>query len=162
MWLIRGSTFSMITFQTLDLQHNRINDVDVVDIMSAMKDLRVLYLQGNPVVKHIRHYRKTLVSKCVNLKYLDDRYEVTANWCAAVSICTIARTRQHSVWSLIKRPSVNATVDQAILCRALSEEFTTQFVEQICTTQCTPGSCDTCIGLCLTRNACDVKHGRKV
>lgn len=59
--------------QTLDLQHNRINDPDAVDIVSAMNDLRVLYLQGNPVVKHIRHYRKTLVSKCANLKYLDDR-----------------------------------------------------------------------------------------
>lgn len=39
-----------------------------------MNDLRVLYLQGNPVVKLIRHYRKTLVSRCPNLKYLDDRY----------------------------------------------------------------------------------------
>lgn len=39
-----------------------------------MNDLRVLYLQGNPVVKLIRHYRKTLVSRCANLKYLDDRY----------------------------------------------------------------------------------------
>eukprot|EP00752_Nemacystus_decipiens_P004053 g3711.t1 len=61
------------SIQTLDLQHNRINDPDVVDIVSAMHDLRVLYLQGNPVVKHIRHYRKNLVSKCANLKYLDDR-----------------------------------------------------------------------------------------
>lgn len=59
--------------QTLDLQHNRINDPDVVDVVAAMHDLRVLYLQGNPVVKHIRHYRKTLVSKCAALKYLDDR-----------------------------------------------------------------------------------------
>ncbi|CBJ30105.1 outer row dynein assembly protein [Ectocarpus siliculosus] len=59
--------------ETLDVQHNRINDPDVVDIVSAMHDLRVLYLQGNPVVKSIRHYRKTLVSKCATLKYLDDR-----------------------------------------------------------------------------------------
>ncbi|CAM9239642.1 unnamed protein product [Ectocarpus sp. 8 AP-2014] len=61
------------SLQTLDVQHNRINDPDVVDIVSAMHDLRVLYLQGNPVVKSIRHYRKTLVSKCATLKYLDDR-----------------------------------------------------------------------------------------
>lgn len=65
----------LITQQTLDLQHNRINDLNVVDIVSAMHDLRVLYLQGNPVVKHIRHYRRMLVSKCLALKYLDDRYE---------------------------------------------------------------------------------------
>lgn len=55
------------------MQHNRIKDPDVVGIFSVMKDLRVLYLQGNPVVKHIQHYRKALVSKCTNLKYLDDR-----------------------------------------------------------------------------------------
>ncbi|CAM9800164.1 unnamed protein product, partial [Sphacelaria rigidula] len=61
------------TIQTLDLQHNRINDPSVIDVVSAMNDLRVLYLQGNPVVKLIRHYRKTLVSRCANLKYLDDR-----------------------------------------------------------------------------------------
>ncbi|CAM9194508.1 unnamed protein product [Ectocarpus fasciculatus] len=64
------------SIQTLDVQHNRINDPDVVDIVSAMHDLRVLYLQGNPVVKCIRHYRKTLVSKCATLKYLDDRRPV--------------------------------------------------------------------------------------
>ena len=28
---------------------------------------------GNPVVKNIRHYRKTIVSRCKQLKYLDDR-----------------------------------------------------------------------------------------
>ncbi|CAM9489597.1 unnamed protein product, partial [Ascophyllum nodosum] len=61
------------SIQTLDLQHNRINDPQVVNVVSAMDDLRVLYLQGNPVVKHIRHYRKTIVSECTVLKYLDDR-----------------------------------------------------------------------------------------
>lgn len=38
-----------------------------------MPDLRVLYLQGNPVVKEIRHYRKTIISRCTALNYLDDR-----------------------------------------------------------------------------------------
>ncbi|CAN0569964.1 unnamed protein product, partial [Ectocarpus sp. 12 AP-2014] len=75
------------SLQTLDVQHNRINDPDVVDIVSAMHDLRVLYLQGNPVVKCIRHYRKTLVSKCATLKYLDDRpvFDDERRRCAAWS-----------------------------------------------------------------------------
>lgn len=59
--------------QTLDIQHNKITDVSIVDILAQVPDLRVLYLQGNPVVKEIRHYRKTIVSRCKNLKYLDDR-----------------------------------------------------------------------------------------
>ena len=61
--------------------------------MSAMPDLRVLYLQGNPVVKNIRHYRKTLVSKCAALKYLDDRYSASlatsaVSWCVDNTIAT--------------------------------------------------------------------------
>lgn len=59
--------------QTLDLQHNKLNDPDIVSLVSAIPDLRVLYLLGNPVVKDIKHYRKVIVSKCQQLKYLDDR-----------------------------------------------------------------------------------------
>lgn len=57
----------------LDVQSNRINDDRVVDVFSSMPNLRVLYLQGNEVVKHIKQYRKTLVYRCRQLKYLDDR-----------------------------------------------------------------------------------------
>lgn len=59
--------------QTLDLQHNKIEDPAIVDIVAQIPDLRVLYLMGNPCVKQIRNYRKTIVAKCKTLKYLDDR-----------------------------------------------------------------------------------------
>jgi hypothetical protein len=61
------------SLQTIDLQHNKITDVDILDILSSLKDLRVLYLIGNPVIKNIRHYRKTVIAKCKTLRYLDDR-----------------------------------------------------------------------------------------
>jgi len=38
-----------------------------------MPNLRVLYMQGNPVTKNIRNYRKTLTHRIQDLKYLDDR-----------------------------------------------------------------------------------------
>ena len=38
-----------------------------------MPNLRVLYLQNNPVIKNIPNYRKTLISKIPTLTYLDDR-----------------------------------------------------------------------------------------
>ncbi|KAF4315294.1 hypothetical protein BBO99_00003062 [Phytophthora kernoviae] len=57
----------------LDIQSNRINDVEIVDILAQLPNLKVLYLQGNEVVKHIKQYRKTLVYRCRKLKYLDDR-----------------------------------------------------------------------------------------
>jgi Leucine-rich repeat len=59
--------------QTIDIQYNKIVDTEIVDILSSLHDLRVLYLMGNPVVKSIKHYRKSLISKCKALKYLDDR-----------------------------------------------------------------------------------------
>ena len=60
--------------QTIDVQGNKINDVKVIDdLFAQFEDLRVLYLQGNPVVKNIPYYRKTVISKCKALKYLDDR-----------------------------------------------------------------------------------------
>jgi dynein assembly factor 1 len=61
------------SIQTLDLQHNKIGDTTILDILETLPDLRVLYLMGNVVVKNIRHYRKAVISKCKNLRYLDDR-----------------------------------------------------------------------------------------
>ncbi|KAK1947444.1 Dynein assembly factor 1 [Phytophthora citrophthora] len=61
------------SLSVLDIQSNRINDTDIVDILAQLPNLKVLYLQGNEVVKHIKQYRKTMVYRCRKLKYLDDR-----------------------------------------------------------------------------------------
>ncbi|XP_014475254.1 PREDICTED: uncharacterized protein LOC106744751 [Dinoponera quadriceps] len=57
----------------LDISYNRIDACDVVDILGDMKSLRVVTLIGNPVLKLIKIYRKTMILKCKNLQYLDDR-----------------------------------------------------------------------------------------
>lgn len=61
------------SLQTIDLQSNKIDEPLVVDILAQMPDLRVVYLMGNPVVKKIPHYRKYIIGRCKQLKYLDDR-----------------------------------------------------------------------------------------
>jgi hypothetical protein len=63
----------MPCIQTVDIQHNKIDDPAILDVLAELPDLRVLYLQGNEVVKKIPHYRKTVLSRCKELKYLDDR-----------------------------------------------------------------------------------------
>lgn len=64
---------TLTALQSIDLQQNKIEDPAVIDIFAQLPDLRVLYLQGNPCVKQIRNYRKTVVYRCKMLKYLDDR-----------------------------------------------------------------------------------------
>lgn len=57
----------------LDLSHNRIKDDRIVEVLAMMENLHVLNLMGNPVIREIKNYRKTVILKCKELKYLDDR-----------------------------------------------------------------------------------------
>ncbi|CAF0802417.1 unnamed protein product [Brachionus calyciflorus] len=57
----------------LDLSHNSIEDPQVIEIFEKMKNLHVLNLMGNPVIKMIKDYRKTLTVRIKGLTYLDDR-----------------------------------------------------------------------------------------
>ncbi|KAH8279742.1 hypothetical protein KR054_003802 [Drosophila jambulina] len=61
------------TLSVLDLSNNRIDDILIVKIFEQMPNLRVLVLQGNPVVSRLPQYRKTLILACKELTYLDSR-----------------------------------------------------------------------------------------
>lgn len=73
----------------VDLSNNHLEDPLIVRVFSRMENLRVLNLMGNPVIRKIPAYRKTLILACVScrditgfftklpfqkeLNYLDDR-----------------------------------------------------------------------------------------
>ncbi|XP_049720404.1 dynein axonemal assembly factor 1 isoform X1 [Elephas maximus indicus] len=57
----------------LDLSHNKLSDPEILSVLESMPDLRVLNLIGNPVIKHIASYRRTVTIRLKHLTYLDDR-----------------------------------------------------------------------------------------
>lgn len=60
---------------SLDLSNNFIDGEweDFVGILEHCPTLAVLYLNGNAICSKIPNYRKTLIARLKNLKYLDDR-----------------------------------------------------------------------------------------
>uniref|UniRef100_G1NZ79 Dynein axonemal assembly factor 1 n=1 Tax=Myotis lucifugus TaxID=59463 RepID=G1NZ79_MYOLU len=57
----------------LDLSHNRLSDPEILSVLESMPDLRVLNLMGNPVIRNIPNYRRTVTIRLKHLTFLDDR-----------------------------------------------------------------------------------------
>lgn len=81
----------------VDLSHNEIDDEDIgQNVLFKMPQLACLYLQGNPVVGTMRHYRKNMVVNIRTLNYLDDRpvFEKERRLCDAWQAGGIEAERQ--------------------------------------------------------------------
>ncbi|CAF0745867.1 unnamed protein product [Rotaria sordida] len=61
------------SLSVVELSHNLIEDPDAVEVFSQMQSIRVINLMGNPLLKNVKDYRRTMTLGCVNLTYLDDR-----------------------------------------------------------------------------------------
>jgi len=57
----------------IDLQHNKLDDPEVISVLEAMPQLAVVQMQGNPLINTVTQYRRSLISRCKSLTYVDDR-----------------------------------------------------------------------------------------
>lgn len=57
----------LLELSVLDVSNNHIEDPLIVQVFSRMPNLRVLNLMGNPVIRKIPAYRKTLTLACVRI-----------------------------------------------------------------------------------------------
>lgn len=56
----------LLELSVLDLSNNHIEDPLIVEVLGQMPELRVLNLMGNPVLRKIPAYRKTIILACVS------------------------------------------------------------------------------------------------
>ena len=62
------------TITCLDISENYLSDPEILpEILMKMPNLACLYSQGNDFQKKISSYRKMIIAKIPNLKFLDDR-----------------------------------------------------------------------------------------
>ena len=121
----------------LDLSHNRLNDSNIVEVFSKMPKLHVLNLMGNPVLKDIRNYRKTLVLKCTQLRYLDDRPVFPKERACAEAWergGQEAEMEERQNWINKERRKIMASVEYVAKIR---EDSLLRKLEKECTDECT-------------------------
>ncbi|XP_069918912.1 dynein axonemal assembly factor 1 [Oryctolagus cuniculus] len=109
----------------LDLSHNRLSDPGVLRVLERMPDLRVLHLMGNPVVKRIPNYRRTVTVRLKRLTYLDDRPVFPKDRACAEAWATggyAAEKEERQRWESRERKKITDSVEALAMIKRRAEE----------------------------------------
>lgn len=104
----------------LDLSYNMLHDPEVLSVLEAMPELRVLNLEGNEMVNKIPNYRKTMIVRLKQLTFLDSRPVLPRDRACAEAWARGGLEEQYKEWEQWKmreRQKVQDSLDGIALIR---------------------------------------------
>ncbi|KAM9801348.1 uncharacterized protein ACB057_008429 [Neosynchiropus ocellatus] len=113
------------SLNVLDLSHNLLNDPEMLLVLEAIPELRVLNLIGNEVVRKIPNYRKTMIVRLRQLTFLDDRPVFAKDRACAEAWATgglDAERAENRQWESRERRKVQESLDAMALIRQKAQE----------------------------------------
>ncbi|XP_068941754.1 dynein axonemal assembly factor 1 [Petaurus breviceps papuanus] len=109
----------------LDLSNNKLYDPDILNVLEAMPDLRVLNLMGNTVIRKILHYRRTVTIRLKVLTYLDDRPVFPKDRACAEAWAkggSEAEKEERVKWETRERKKIEESIDALAMIRQRAME----------------------------------------
>uniref|UniRef100_A0A665W4H0 Uncharacterized protein n=1 Tax=Echeneis naucrates TaxID=173247 RepID=A0A665W4H0_ECHNA len=109
----------------LDMSHNLLKDPEILTVLEAMPELRVLYLIGNEVTNKIPNYRKTLIVRLKKLTFLDDRPVFPKDRALAEAWAVgglEGERKERELWETRDRKKIQDSLDNMTLMRKKAQE----------------------------------------
>ena len=114
-----------LAIRVLDLSNNMLNDPEIIHVLEAMPELRVLNLMGNEMVSKIPNYRKIMIVHLKQLSFLDDRPVFPKERACAeawVAGGLDGERSEREIWETRERRKIQDSLDGIVTIREKAQE----------------------------------------